>query len=344
MKKYHSTSLCIPSNRPYTESRRSIESGISYCRSRNESQLVLSDNSKDAEKHKIFQEKIRSPNRYLWNPDANASANWIAAAEASDGDLIGFLADDDQIIYVNDATTDTNINSASGMRPSVVVWDKTHGAIGLYNFDITSNNPSDRLKEYFNKCQGNNTTMYSHIKRNLWLSIARLLTHHPMPIGYYDWAIVLGYIAEGPIKADKSTIYIYDNRNWRGSQEEINSSTQALFSKNGLPTRLSIFLSFFLAIDSFLIINRNDSSLQKREREDVAMFALICYLNNFLQNLNQRKKYLNAGEIQAINGFQTCITKTSYLTQVRILLNAIDEKIAVNYDLFMSRSPEKLIW
>ena len=55
---HNNLTICIPSNRNFTDAKPSIDSAINYCKS-TDANLVVSDNSEDIEKKKNLK-KIKS--------------------------------------------------------------------------------------------------------------------------------------------------------------------------------------------------------------------------------------------------------------------------------------------
>jgi hypothetical protein len=196
------------------------------------------------------------------------------------------------------------------------------------------NDSKSRIESYFNKCNGNNNTLYSFIKNNITSDIIDLCVLHPVKSGYYDWAIVLAYISSGVLIQDNSTIYVYDNRNWSGSQEKINETIEKLMIKGGLDNRGKLFINLLLAIDSYILIGRKSSPVDREQLFDAAQYSMFSYLNSFLKFYNENKIKYTAKEQREVEKIINSKTISELLKAILNLIGAYNEKLVENYIVF----------
>lgn len=304
-------SICIPSNRKLIDSQRSIDSALTFSSQRNNCEISVSDNSGDPEKFLKYSES-NNRNLIYSTCDFNESNNGKNALDKSSGQFVGFMADDDFLIALGPQQNLVHDKSISGYRPNFAIWEKDLGITRTTNFNIIGKTAKERIQCYFKNSNGNNNTLYSFFRRDLAVDIGDLCAFHPIKAGYYDWAIVLAHASSGNIYSDNSTLYVYDNHNWSGSQNDINLSIKNLLKKGGLNDRAPLFLYLLLAIDSFILISRNTSPLEKFEALDAAMFAFAAYLKTFINAFNTNKSQFTQAEVATINK----ITETNGLSNL----------------------------
>lgn len=334
-------SICIPSNRKLTDSQGSIDSALNYISQRNNSEVCVSDNSEDILKLNKYSNIQSDRFNYRFNKGLKEAENWQNASLNSIGHYIGYLADDDYIHSIGKPQVYEYDSKIAGYRPNFIVWEENKGIIKTTNFSIIEQNAKARVEAYFNNCNGNNNTLYSFIKKNISLEITSLCQLHPIKSGYYDWAIVLAYVSSGVLIEDNSTIYIYDNRNWAGSQEKINQAVEGLFVKGGLDGRGQLFINLFLAIDSFVLIGRKSSPVDRVELFDASQFAMFAYLNAFLKLFEKNKNTYYEAEKKAIEKLATANTIKDLLMEILNVIAVYNEKLTDGYIQFYNGSIEK---
>ena len=94
-------SICIPSNREYSNSRPAISSALNFC-DLSSSQLVVSDNSDDIKKSNFWKSIKLDFFSYESNAPFDSSNNWYNAIKKSSGLYTGILSDDDLILNIDD--------------------------------------------------------------------------------------------------------------------------------------------------------------------------------------------------------------------------------------------------
>ena len=86
----------------------------------------------------------------------------------------------------------------------------------FYHFQILillRANQLDRLKEYFLNVKEITIPFIAFSPFNDFDIYNLNALHHPLKVGYNDWAIVLACSAEGYLISDPNTLYVYDNEN-----------------------------------------------------------------------------------------------------------------------------------
>ena len=328
-------SICIPSHRNLINSQGSIDSAISYASQRKMVELCVSDNSGDNDKPLKYSAMQGDKLRYSLATGLNESQNWLNSANISTGSYIGFLADDDYLLALGPDTHYQLDNNIIGYRPNFAVWEKDRGIVRTNNFSIIENTARERVEAYFKNAKGNNNTLYSFIKRDLSLDINCLvMDHHPIKGGHYDWAIVLAYVSSGNLLPDHSTLYVYDNANWSGTQDEINNACKSLMKKGGISERGVLFLPLLLAIDSFILIARESSTISRVELLEAASLAFQGYANNFLQFYSLNKSQFFQKEIMAIEAMSKTTGLSNLLNSALKIIESFEPKIIDQYRIF----------
>jgi len=327
-------SICVPSNRKLIDCQSSIDSAIQYISQRKNSELHVSDNSSDISKLNNYTSNNSNNFIYKNNNGLSEMQNWRSASLNAKGYYVGYLADDDYIHLIGKQQLYERNSQIVGYRPNFVVWEEGNGIIKTSNFSILENDSKSRIESYFNKCNGNNNTLYSFIKNNITSDIIDLCVLHPVKSGYYDWAIVLAYISSGILIEDNSTIYVYDNRNWSGSQEKINETIEKLMIKGGLDNRGKLFINLLLAIDSYILIGRKSSPVDREQLFDAAQYSMFSYLNSFLKFYNENKIKYTAKEQREVEKIINSKTISELLKAILNLIGAYNEKLVENYIVF----------
>ena len=334
-------SICIPSNRKLIDCQGSIDSAIHYISQRKNSELQVSDNSADINKLNNYDINKSENFTYKNNNNLNEFQNWRNASLCAKGYYVGYMADDDYIHQIGKQQIYERDSKIVGYRPNFVVWEEERGIIKATNFSILENDSKSRVESYFNKNGGNNNTLYSFIRSNITSDITDLCLLHPIKSGYYDWAIVLAYISSGILIEDNSTVYVYDNRNWSGPQEKINQTVEKLMIKGGLDNRGKLFINLLLAIDSFILIGRKSSPVERVELYDAAQFSLFMYLNSFLKFHNENISIYTVKENRQIEKIINSKTIPELLNEILNLIGVYNGKLVDNYIVFYKVALEK---
>lgn len=312
-------SICIPSNRNLKLVQENIETTLHYVQSSNDIELVIADNSNDKSKESFLGNLKNDKFNYLISEFKKPTDNFFHCLNESKGKFVSNIGDDDKIIRLGDKKFENISDDVVGFRPSFVVYTKDYGVINFSNFSIIENSALLRINEYFKKNGGNNNTLYSFFKKNIVLDVQKLIQKHPFRnTGYFDWSIVLAYIAEGKIISDPSTVIFYDNTRWT-TTEQISSSITDLFINEDLNPKLADYLFMLLAIDSFILLARKNSRLDYQERFSTAFTIMNSYLDNFFKSINTIK--FDATEINMINQM---MSYSDFNNKFRVFLKIID--------------------
>ncbi len=323
-------SICIPSNRKLIDSQRSLDSSIAFSAQRENCEISISDNSNDPDKFSKYS-KLNRDNLIYSTCNFDESNNGKNAFEKTSGKFIGFMADDDFILALGPNQILNENKNVSGYRPNFATWEKDKGITRVTNFSITGKTARERIQCYVKNAKGNNNTLYSFFKRELVTDISNLCMLHPIKAGYYDWAMVLAYASNGEILADNSTLYVYDNHNWSGTNDDIASSIKRLLNKGGLDDRAPLFLNLLLAIDSFILITRKSSPLDNLEKLDAGMTAFVGYLNAFLRTFHSNKIQFTQSEINIITELSNTKDLSKLLTSALNVIEAYNPELITQY-------------
>jgi len=325
-------SICMPSNRSLSFSERSMDSAMTYANLNQDIEFCLSDNSSDPSKKEKYSKNYFERFKYKSNPLLSESENWLNATNLSTGKFIAHMGDDDYVISTTAKSPIIDKPGIIGYRPNIIVWDKKNGITANSSFSITANTAKERILKYFELCKGNNNTLYSFIRRDISLDIFSLCQkYHPVKTGYYDWSIVLAYLSSGLLEVDHSTLYIYDNNNWLGTELDIENRVKNLFIKGNVNERGVHFLKFFIGIDSFILILRRQSPTLRSELEEAAIFTLFSYLQSFSQEYNQKKHLFTSAEQIVINSGNEIRDVQGLLNWVLKVIEVFSEDLVPKY-------------
>ncbi len=285
----YSLSICIPSKRNLEESRGSISSAIGFCDSTG-SELIVSDNSGNKEKSEMWKRIPLPFMKYLNNKDQDNtvwSDNWYNGIKNCSGKFIGIVSDDDILVNIDNSILDYKDiyrDDIIGIKPIISLWNSDAGVYKQNNFNIDAESAVDRIKQYYNLANGNNTTYFSFYRNKIIKDIYKLLKYHPTKGGYIDWSIVLSCVASGKILVDPSKQLIYKNTNWFGDKNSINNQIKKLYLECGLCENGIVVSGMLDALDGFILIMRKNSNIQIDEKIESAELVLNSNIQKFLNN------------------------------------------------------------
>lgn len=277
-------SICLPTNRNLADCKTSLESILSFARSRS-CEIVVSDNSGDMSK-KAFFKGYEYPNLVYVEGPSGGAENWWNAVQHARGDFIGCISDDDHLAYIPDAGIKVP-EGCVGLRPSFVLWDAGHGCTRLTNFSINDNMAVNRVTSYFRLNGGANSTLFSFWRADQFRRTMRLQLQHPTRLGYQDWAIVLSLIAIGPLISLPDSLLIYNLHNW-STPVQAGVSLRKMFTEGGFKPEFSKYVPLLLGIDAFVFIMRHDNGLAREEKLEAAVVCLSSYLRTFKHHHDSR--------------------------------------------------------
>ncbi len=282
-------SICMPSNRPWAKSRGSIESALAYAE-RTGARLIVSDNSRDPEKHARLQNL--SPNLlYHSSPSDDAPSNWMQALSLADTPFLLPMGDDDEI-HFNDIGTPVDLSSLPddvvGVRPQTQIWTAEAGVCQTECYTIDGASPGERLLEFAQKAMGNNSIYYSIYRSSVFLPLLRFFTQaHPTGGGYCDWSLSFALLTAGRMIHDPSLIYKYDLGAWV-TEESIAAASSNLYEKAGLPADTEKFAALLRFLDVHVFTLRHSLPLTPAERGEVLLMngrlAMAAFLRNVQAN------------------------------------------------------------
>jgi len=279
-------SVCLPSHLPMAGARQTIDNARELS-VRYPIEVIVSDNAADDDKAEELQALSTDRFHYLRSAASNALGNWNHALKHAGGKFACFLSDDDLLIALPgfdsggfDAPAD-----AAGIRPTMALYTEQAGIYAQSSFDIPETRAVDRVRSYFRKNGGVNTTLFSCFRRELTQDlIGDIEAYHPTRGGYSDWAWVLGLISSGPLVSNPHLLYIYNNRNWATS-DDIARNTKRTFRDAGLPEDTAQILQPLTALDAFGTICRASSPISVEEKREAGLFAVAAYFDGFAARL-----------------------------------------------------------
>ncbi|WP_426227932.1 hypothetical protein [Pararhizobium sp. DWP3-4] len=282
-------SICMPSNRPLTQSLSAIESALAYAE-KTGARLIVSDNSRDPEKRAFLQN--RSPNLlYHSSPSEDASGNWLEAMSLADTPFLLPMGDDDQI-HFNAGETPVDLSSLPGdvigVRPHTQIWTAETGVCQTECFAIDALSPAERLQEFSRKVMGNNSIFYSIYRTSAFVPLLRFFTQaHPTKGGYCDWSLTFALITAGRILHDPSLIYRYDLGIW-ATGKGIADASSNLYVKAGLPADSEKYAALLRFLDVHVFTLRGSLRLSPAERGDVLLMNGRLAMAEFLQSVRTK--------------------------------------------------------
>lgn len=338
-------SICIPSNREHSCSKATISSALNFCDLSN-SQLVVSDNSNDIKKSNFWESISLDFFEYDSNAPLESNDNWHNAVKKSNGLYNGILSDDDLILNIDKSTVDYfDIHSKNilGIKPIIQLWNENVGTYKTNNFNISDDAAKNRVHAYLTKSNGNNTTLYSFYKKDIFYDLISLSLHHPTKGGYTDWAFVCGLVSSGKILVDPSKMLLYKNNNWFGTQEHINAQDSLLYENCGLSNRGSFFGSLFRALDSFIYIARKNSPVERPEIIEAAKYAFELNISNFQEKYKKNSNQFTEEEGRVISKINLSNTLGNNL-EISLKIVEVFKKDLVNKYINFYYESLKLDW
>ncbi len=336
-------SICIPSNREHINSRATISAALNFCDLSN-SELIVSDNSDDIKKSKFWDNIKLDFFNYDSDAPFDSNQNWYNALNKSNGLYAGILSDDDLILNVDNPDVDyldIYKNDIFGIKPIIQLWNKKVGTYTTNNFNISDETASKRIHTYLTKANGNNTTLYSFYKKEIYHDLMQLSLYHPTKGGYADWAFVAGLVSSGKILLDSSKMLLYKNTNWFGTKEYINKQDQGLYKNCGLTERGSLFGGLFRGLDSFIYVARKSSPVNRKELLEAAKYIFQLNVNAFYNKYHLEPSKFTEEEGKAIqkikdtHNFEDCLDRSLKVIEV------FKKELVPGYLNFYQKSLEK---
>lgn len=297
-----SLSIAIPSNRPLARSGQGIESAVSLCKNYGV-ELAVSDNSGEEEKKKHFENLITGDGLiYKPSPPCPMIENWFKAMNASEGDFVLMMGDDDRVMALGDLP-DTGImaDDIVSIRPNVIAHHDKKGIVQVNSNEINAQSPMERIMDNLRAGEGLNMALCSFWRRDVFKPMMELhYDHHPTRGIYCDWAWVNALVSSGRVMRAPTMFYFYDVHNWTGNAEAVYKQTEKAFTSCGLPEGSAAYHRLFNAIDSFIYIARSFSPLSAIDKIQTAVICLNLYLMPFAAKITADTLHANSQEIYNI--------------------------------------------
>ena len=280
--------ICLPSHRPLSTSKSSIDSAIDFV-GKTGGSLIVSDNSGDPQKlahYKTVPEHVL----YLEAPGISGLDNLLNCLAQVKTEFILPMGDDDfirtapQLSRFDFSTLDKHF---VGVKPMTEIFNEELGIFPIGIFSIDDASPLERMRTYCDKSNGNNASYYSYYRTSCFDGLYRLMAdHHPTKGGYTDWAMVLSLMAMGQMAEDPSTVFSYNVVNW-GNAESIDESRRTLFRNAQLPAGAEKFESLFNFLDCCGFVSCKASPLTLVEKANARNGAALLYIRQFLDDVDR---------------------------------------------------------
>jgi len=334
--------IAMPSNRDVLESATSIQSTLNYVNLRNDTEFCLHDNSGDRSKAEKYKSLVNKSFSYIDASGFGVVQNWLGAINSGNGDYLNMIGDDDYLFSVGSPVKYEINKELAGYVPNFLVWNNEDGVTEKRNFGITGTTASDRIKEWFKNANGINVAVYCAIKKNLLSEIWSLgINSHPIKAPYWDWAVGCALVSSGKLHQDKSSIFVYNNQNWR-TIKKTTSLVKKMFDSAAINNRAPLFILLLHAIDSFILIARATSPVERNEIIQAAQFAFATYCSSFIDSFRKDKSFFLPREVATIEMIDT--NSGGFQGLLNWALNVIESfepGIVDGYKEFYSASIEK---
>ena len=262
-------SIAMPSHRSRVDSLKAI-SGARWYADDTKSELKVADNSDDPTKNWTAKCCFKSTATSMLD-------NFRAAFDATTGDYVLLMGDDDQILSLY--PTGIPDSKPAGIMPTIQFYSDPCGITQVtagQNLEVTA---AARLSLHNKQYAGGNPLMFCFWRRDLLGSVLDLWQHHPIGSAASDFAVVNALVSSGPIARDTGTVYFKDISNWIGTQEQIDAEIARLYTSVGAHAGLAKHNALINRLDSFIMILRKDSPLSEQEKVEAANI----YKPDFLQ-------------------------------------------------------------
>ena len=287
-------SICMPSNRPWAQSRAAIESALFYAENVG-ARLIVSDNARDPEKQARLENL--SPNlTYHRSAHEDVGGNWLQAMTLATTPFLLPMGDDDLLRFDENGTP---VDLATlpldivGVRPSTEIWRAQSGVHRTEAFTIDALSPAERFREYAEKAMGNNSIFYSIYRTDIFLPLLRFFrSTHPTQGGYCDWSLSFALMTSGRIVHDPSLIYRYDIGDW-ATDAGIAEATAKLYRKAGLPEDAGNFADLLRFLDIHVFTLRRSLPLTPAERNQVLLMNGRLSMAPFLRRVEEQSSDYN---------------------------------------------------
>lgn len=263
-------SVCLPSNRGFEQSFRSIESAIAFCEAR-DATLIVSDNSGDQEKARYWQG--RSPNlNYLADAPLEPNANALNVFGAVDTPFLMPMGDDDEL-HADAAHPAIDLAGLGadviGLKPMTELFVPGTDVVLPRAFGLDGETPGLRLRQFFERNEGDNTVFYSVFRSAPYLALREFfVAHHPTLGSYCDWPMSMALLVAGKLLFDPSILFRYNASSW-ATQSSIEENAKRLYTSVGLPDNFRHYSSLLRAMDLFVFSGRKGGGLTREALAEV---------------------------------------------------------------------------
>lgn len=274
-------SVCMPSNRSFEASYRAIETALAFCEA-HDATLIVSDNSRDLEKANYWRNRSKYMT-YLDDAPPAQAANARYLFLAVETPFLIPIGDDDEL-HADPAHTPLDLSALPpdviGVKPIIEIFVPGRDFNVRRAFGLEGETPGLRLRQFFERNQGDNTAFYSAFRSAIYLELFEFFNAcHPTRGSYCDWQLAMSLFVAGKLILDPSILYRYNAVAW-ATQEAIDMSARKLYTDAGLPENFRHYAPMLRAMDVFAFSARN---LGRLSRQDVVELQSgeICDLFNY---------------------------------------------------------------
>ncbi|MCD2176714.1 glycosyltransferase [Rhizobium sp. C1] len=273
-------SICMPSNRGFEKSFRAIETALAFCEAR-DAMLIVSDNSRDAEKAAYWQGRSRHL-CYLADAPLEPNANAMNTFAAVETPFLMPIGDDDEL-HADDAHVPVDLAALApdviGVKPVTELFIGGTDIAVRRAFELDAQTPGLRLRQFFQRNEGDNTAFYSIFRTAPYMSLRTcFLEFHPTRGGYCDWPMSMALFMSGKLLLDRSIVFRYNAEAW-ATRDAIDESEKRLYASAGLPENFHDYSLILRAMDLFVFSARKNSGLTRDALAEVQSGELCDLFN-----------------------------------------------------------------
>lgn len=273
-------SVCMPSNRGFEKSFRAIETALAFCEARG-AMLIVSDNSED--QAKVAHWRGRSAHLvYLADAPLEPNANAMNALQAVETPFLMPMGDDDEL-HADSGHPPMDLSCLGpdviGVKPMTELFIPGTDMCIRRAFSLDAVTPGLRLRQFFERNEGDNTAFYSIFRAAPYMSLREyFISSHPTRGSYSDWAMAMALFMAGKLLFDPSIVFRYNAEAW-ATQAAIDENAKRLYTSVGLPENFRHYSSLLRAMDLFVFSTRKGSGLTQAALLDVQAGELSDFLD-----------------------------------------------------------------
>jgi hypothetical protein len=253
--------------------------------------FVVCDNSGSEEKKRHLSRLFGSS--YIESPEPGAMGNWGFGLHRATTEFVGFVADDDWLVELPEKTPNSIPEDYVCIAPQSILSSPDIGPYSLASFSLFHDDHIERVKQYRATCHGANRLLHGFWRKDLFLQIFEVNSHHPCHAGYSDWVAIMAMLAEGKVLSISSLLHFYRNDNWFGPEAAIKEEFCSLLERAELPSELVSIQPYLHIIDMACFFARRFGYRQTLEKRAMLFHDQMSTLSSSYEK-GQASTYLDA--------------------------------------------------